>query len=101
MMMDPKKPGEKNWGRGSRPFAAVTAAAVLIAIVLIALCNVSIPRVTTMAPPPLATSPAVQPSSSNSPSQTALPSSTSIPNLVTSKGSSNAPVTIIEYSDFQ
>ncbi len=112
--MEPKLPFKENRGKGLRVFAAVTAAAFLLALVLFTMSKISSPSVTAMVTPSLTASPVappasskeviqlptVQPISSSVPSQTVLTTLTSIPNLVVSKGSSNAPVVIIVYSDF-
>ncbi len=80
-------------------FAGVTLAAVIIAVVLIALGRISSSTAEVSAPAPNPTSTILATSTPKPPSST---SPSSIPAVLdTAKGSLNAPITIIEYSDFQ
>jgi len=98
--MDRRKLDKHIRGTGSGAFAVVTVVAVVMAIVLIALGRVSIPRASVNVFPSTTSVPTATLSSTPviTPSMT---SAVTPINLAMSKGSANAPVTIIEYSDFQ
>ena len=97
------KRSKANWPISPPAFAAGTTGAILLAVILIVLSRISLPSTPDVLPTP------VQPSVVISPTQTSRLSPTmTIPtttgpfvDLPTYMGSSAAPVTVIEYSDFQ
>lgn len=98
-----KIPNAKRAAIGSRAVMAATTIAIVLTALLIILGRVSSHTSAYSQPPPTSGSPIVGPSPSQPP-PTPTPTSTPPPTVlahVNSKGSLNAPVTIIEYSDFQ
>lgn len=112
MNTENKKQNTRKWSTGPGTFAGMTLAAILMAVIMVVLGRVSLPQAAGIPPSilqssaALPVSPAVPPTA---PVQTTAPPSSTpgtvspVPrdSLVTSKGSANAPITIIEYSDFQ
>jgi protein-disulfide isomerase len=105
--MDRKRRSSRKRGINGGLFFAVTVGAVLVAVFLVLLGRAGIPTAAAgidTLPPANTTASAVTPTLSRTPVMPVVPdnSTPAAPAIInTTKGSSTAPVTFVEYSDFQ